>query len=239
MLQMESVSKVYRAGDVETRALRNINLSLEKGEFVAVTGPSGSGKTTLLNIAGLLEGIDGGTYRLDGKDVSRLSDRESSRVRNEKISFIFQNYNLIPDLSVAANIEAPLRYRSFSAAERRQRIESSLAKVGLSTRSRHLPSQLSGGQQQRVAIARALAGSPAVIFADEPTGNLDSQMSQQIMDLLQEINREGCTIVMVTHNDAHIERASRHIHILDGAIVARPALVVAPADGLGGAGAAA
>jgi putative ABC transport system ATP-binding protein len=224
MLHMQSVTKVYRAGDVETRALRSIDLHLDKGEFVAITGPSGSGKTTLLNIMGLLENIDGGTYTLDGKDVSRLSDGECSRVRNEKISFIFQSYNLIPDLSVAANIEAPLRYRGYTAAERRRRVEAALGKVGLSTRARHLPNQLSGGQQQRVAIARAIAGSPAVIFADEPTGNLDTQMSQQIMDLLQEINREGCTVVMVTHNDAHVERASRHIHILDGAIVAPAAL---------------
>jgi putative ABC transport system ATP-binding protein len=218
---MQSVAKVYHAGDVETRALRNINLQIEKGEFISITGPSGSGKTTLLNIAGMLETIDGGSYFLDGLDVSRLSDRQASRIRNEKIGFVFQSFNLIPDLPVSANIEAPMRYRSMGNRERKERVDAALAKVGLSTRARHLPAQLSGGQQQRVAIARAIAGSPGVIFADEPTGNLDSEMSHEIMQLLHEVNREGCTIVMVTHNDAHASRAHRNLHILDGTIAER------------------
>jgi putative ABC transport system ATP-binding protein len=221
---MEAVTKVFRAGDIETSALNKITLSIKTGEFVAITGPSGSGKTTLLNVAGMLETFDRGTYKLDGEDVSKLGDRQSSRIRNEKIGFVFQSYNLIPDLSVLANIEAPLRYRGFSAAERRKRVDSALAKVGLSTRAKHLPTQLSGGQQQRVAIARAIAGSPKVIFADEPTGNLDSEMSTEIMNLLGEINREGCTIVMVTHNEAQVARAARNVHLLDGRIADRPHL---------------
>ena len=224
MLEMEAVTKVFRAGDIETSALNKITLSIKTGEFVAITGPSGSGKTTLLNVAGMLETFDRGTYKLDGEDVSKLGDRQSSRIRNEKIGFVFQSYNLIPDLSVLANIEAPLRYRGFSAAERRKRVDSALAKVGLSTRAKHLPTQLSGGQQQRVAIARAIAGSPKVIFADEPTGNLDSEMSTEIMNLLGEINREGCTIVMVTHNEAQVARAARNVHLLDGRIADRPHL---------------
>ncbi len=225
MLTMEAVTKIYRAGDIETTALSKINLVVERGEFVAVTGPSGSGKTTLLNVAGMLETIDGGVYRLDGEDVGRLGDRQCSKIRNEKIGFVFQSYNLIPDLSVYANIEAPLRYRSFSAGERRQRVDAAWAQVGLSMRAKHRPSQLSGGQQQRVAIARASAGSPKIIFADEPTGNLDSEMSSEIMNLLGEINREGCTIVMVTHNDGHVARAPRNIHLLDGRIADRPRAV--------------
>ncbi len=219
MIEMSSVTKIYRAGDIETLALARINLSIEKGEFTAITGPSGSGKTTLLNVAGMLEPIDEGRYLLDGQDVSDLNDRQSSRIRNEKIGFVFQNYNLIPDLSVFANVEAPLRYRHFSSSERKKRVTDALSRVGLSMRIKHLPSQLSGGQQQRVAIARAISGSPQVIFADEPTGNLDSEMSSEIMDLLDEINREGCTVVMVTHDESQIKRATRNVHILDGQMV--------------------
>ena len=226
MLQMEKVSKIYRVGDIETRALRDITLKIEAGEFIAITGPSGSGKTTLLNVCGMLETIESGTYRFDGQDVSRLSDSQASRIRNEKIGFVFQSYNLIPDLSVFANIEAPLRYRRFSARERKERVDGALAKVGLSNRAKHRPPQLSGGQQQRVAIARAIAGSPRMIFADEPTGNLDSEMSQEVMRLLGEINREGCTIVMVTHNEAHVGLATRNIHILDGRLAQRTAQAV-------------
>lgn len=216
MLKMNSVSKLYRAGDIETKALDNISLHIEAGEFVAISGPSGSGKTTLLNVIGLLEEIDSGTYILDNEDVSQLNDKQRSKIRSEKISFIFQNYNLIPDLSIYANIEAPLRYQKYTKSERKERIEAALSKVGLSTRAKHLPSQLSGGQQQRVAIARAIAGSPKIIFADEPTGNLDTEMSRQVMSLLEEINKEGCTIVMVTHDDEHAKRASKNVHILDG-----------------------
>jgi putative ABC transport system ATP-binding protein len=218
MLQMEHISKTYRTDTVQTHALKDLSLGIEEGEFVAVTGPSGSGKTTFLNIAGLLETFDSGKYRLDGEDISHLSDSDMSRLRNEKIGFIFQNFNLIPDLDIFDNIDVPLRYRGFSTAERRARIESALERVGLGGRAKHLPSQLSGGQQQRAGIARALAGSPRFLLADEPTGNLDSQMADGVMELLEEINATGTTIVMVTHDPALARRARREIELLDGVV---------------------
>jgi putative ABC transport system ATP-binding protein len=216
MLKMSDISKVYRTELVETHALRDLSLHVGEGEFVAVTGPSGSGKTTFLNIAGLLESPTSGRYELDGMDVSSLSDRQRSRVRNEKIGFIFQSFNLIPDLDLADNVEVPLRYRGWSGAERRRAVGEMLDHVGLGSRQNYLPSQLSGGQQQRVAIARALAGKPRFLLADEPTGNLDSEMAGQVMALLEEINRAGTTIVMVTHDPDLAARAHRNIHILDG-----------------------
>ncbi len=218
MLKMERVTKKYRADSVETRALDEIDIEVEEGEFVALMGPSGCGKTTFLNIAGLLDSFDSGTYRLDRLDVSSLSDSHMSRIRNEKIGFVFQSFNLIPDLDVYDNIDVPLRYRGMPAAERRQAIDSAIDRVGLSARKKHLPSQLSGGQQQRVAIARALVGRPRLILADEPTGNLDSQMAAEILGLLQEINDEGATIVMVTHDASIARQAARLIHIRDGRV---------------------
>ncbi|MBA3562628.1 MAG: ABC transporter ATP-binding protein [Gammaproteobacteria bacterium] len=218
MLKMQHVSKIYRTDLVETHALRDFGVHVREGEFIAVTGPSGSGKTTFLNIAGLLETFDGGSYLLDGEDVGRLNDRRRSRVRNEKIGFIFQGFNLIPDLNVFDNVDVPLRYRGFDAAERRRRIESTLDLVGLGSRSKHIPAQLSGGQQQRVAIARALAGSPRILLADEPTGNLDSLMARQILELIEDINARGTTIVMVTHDPELARRAARSIHIIDGKV---------------------
>jgi len=219
MLDMRQVTKVYRTELVETHALRALDLHVREGEFVAVTGPSGSGKTTFLNIAGLLDVFDGGTYKLDGGDVSRLSDREMSSIRNRNVGFIFQSFNLIPDLDVFDNVDVPLRYRGLGASERKRRIEKAVGMVGLSSRLHHLPSQLSGGQQQRVAIARVLAAEPKLILADEPTGNLDSLMAREIMDLLDDINRQGTTIVMVTHSPECAARASREIHLLDGKVV--------------------
>jgi putative ABC transport system ATP-binding protein len=219
MLEMQNIRKVYRADLVETHAIEGMSLTVEDGEFVSVMGPSGSGKTTFLNIAGLLDVFDGGSYRLDGKDVSRLTDRQMSHIRNQNIGFIFQSFNLIPDLSVFDNIDVPLRYRGLPADERKRRIERATELVGLSSRMRHLPSQLSGGQQQRVAIARVLAAEPKMILADEPTGNLDSLMAREIMDLLEEINRRGTTIVMVTHAPECAARASREIHLLDGRVI--------------------
>src|SRR5829696_7595437 len=216
---MENLSKIYRTGLVETRALRNFSFEVEEGEFVTITGPSGSGKTTFLNIAGLLDAFEQGTYKLDGVDVSRLSDVQMSRIRNEKIGFIFQSFNLIPDLDVFDNIDVPLRYRKLSGKDRRERIERAATQVGLSSRLRHLPSQLSGGQQQRVAIARVLAGDPKLILADEPTGNLDSTMAREIMEILEEINSRGTTLIMVTHNPEHAARANRQLHIADGRMV--------------------
>ncbi|WP_457426108.1 ABC transporter ATP-binding protein [Roseateles sp. P5_E7] len=219
MLQMEKLQKVYRTEMVETYALRDFNLTVNEGEFVAVTGPSGSGKTTFLTIAGLLEAFSGGSYKLDGIDVSRMGDGERSRIRNQKIGFIFQAFNLIPDLNVLDNIEVPLRYRGFSAAERKKRAADALSRVGLSARGRHYPAELSGGQQQRVAIARALAGEPRLLLADEPTGNLDSAMARSVMELLEELHRDGATIVMVTHDPQLAARAQRNVHVIDGQVV--------------------
>ena len=219
MLKMNQLSKVYRTEVVETHALRDFSIHVKGGEFVAVTGPSGSGKTTFLTIAGLLEEFTSGQYLLDGVDVSGMSDSQRSRLRNEKIGFIFQAFNLISDLDIAANVEVPLRYRRMSGSERRRRVADALARVGLSARSKHFPAELSGGQQQRVAIARALAGSPRILLADEPTGNLDSQMARAVMELLEELHREGATIVMVTHDPELAARAQREVHIVDGQVV--------------------
>jgi putative ABC transport system ATP-binding protein len=201
---------------IETHALRGFDIHVREGEFVAVTGPSGSGKTTFMNVAGLLETFDTGTYRLDGQDVSRLSDEARSKLRNEKIGFIFQSFNLIPDLDIFDNVDVPLRYRGLGRKDRETRIKSALDVVGLSSRMHHMPSQLSGGQQQRAAIARALAGSPRLLLADEPTGNLDSQMARGVLELLEDINAKGTTIVMVTHDPELAARAQRNVHIVDG-----------------------
>jgi putative ABC transport system ATP-binding protein len=218
MLTMTNVTKTYRTDTVQTHALRGFSLQIREGDFVAVTGPSGSGKTTFLNIAGLLETFDTGEYKLDGRNVARLSDNELSKLRNEKIGFIFQNFNLIPDLNVYDNVDVPLRYRGFGAAERKRRIDDALRRVGLAGRAKHLPAQLSGGQQQRVGIARALAGEPRFLLADEPTGNLDSQMAEGVMDLLEEINAAGTTIVMVTHDPSLAARAKSEVRLRDGVV---------------------
>ena len=218
MLNMKKVSKTYRTDTVETHALREFSLTVDEGEFVSVTGPSGSGKTTFLNIAGMLEELSAGTYELDGRDISKLNDKERSKVRNEKIGFIFQSFNLIPELDVFDNIDVPLRYRGFNADERKRRIEKCLDRVGLTSRMKHYPAQLSGGQQQRVAIARALAGEPRFLLADEPTGNLDTNMADSVLDLLAEINDSGTTIIMVTHELTLADRAKRNIFVRDGQI---------------------
>lgn len=220
MIDLQNVRKVYRAGLVETEALSDLSVKVAAGEFVAVMGPSGSGKTTFLNVAGLLDTFDSGTFLLDGEDASHLSDRRRTRLRNEKIGFIFQSFNLIPDLDVFDNVEVPLRYRGLPARERAERVEKILVEMGLVARMRHLPSQLSGGQQQRVAIARALVGQPRLLLADEPTGNLDSVSARRILELLEQINVEaGTTIVMVTHDHAIASRAHRKLHILDGRVI--------------------
>ncbi|MCA1929971.1 ABC transporter ATP-binding protein, partial [Rheinheimera sp.] len=216
MIKINNLSKIFRTDLIETHALRQINLQVNEGEFAALTGPSGSGKSTLLNVLGTLESFDQGDYLLDGRSVKGLSDRELSALRNEKIGFIFQGFNLIKDFSLFDNIELPLRYRGFSAAERKRRVEQALETVGLAARRDYHPSQLSGGQQQRVAIARAIAGEPRILLADEPTGNLDSLMARQVMELLEKINQQGCTILMVTHDPDQARRANRHIQIVDG-----------------------
>lgn len=244
MLLMNKLSKVYRTHMIETHALRDFSIHVAEGEFVAVTGPSGSGKTTFLNIAGLLETFSGGEFRLDGFDVRGMDDNARSRLRNEKIGFIFQGFNLIPDLNLFDNVDVPLRYRGFKAPERRRRIEDALTRVGLASRMKHYPSELSGGQQQRVAIARALAGTPRLLLADEPTGNLDSMMARGVMDLLEDIHEQGTTIIMVTHDPELADRAQRNVHIVDGQVSdlggpGRPRLVDQPARAVAGAAVAA
>jgi putative ABC transport system ATP-binding protein len=218
MLAMHSVSKIFQTGNIQTHALRDLDIEVAKGEFVAVTGPSGSGKTTFLNVAGLLDEFEKGSYTLDERDVSHLSDDERSEIRNEKIGFVFQAFNLIQDIDVQRNIELPLRYRGMPAAERAHRIEAALDMVGLRSRAKHLPRELSGGQQQRVAIARALAGEPRLLLADEPTGNLDSEMAREVLQLLFDINRKGTTIVLVTHDMDLAARAHRIVRIVDGSL---------------------
>ena len=218
MLRMTNLSKVYRTHMIETHALRGFEIEVKQGEFVTVTGPSGSGKTSFLNIAGLLEEFTSGEYILDGVNVKGLDDSARSRLRNEKLGFIFQGFNLIPDLNLFDNVDVPLRYRGFNAAERKERIEDALSKVGLASRMKHYPAELSGGQQQRVAIARALAGSPKLLLADEPTGNLDTQMARGVMELLEEINAQGTTILMVTHDPELAVRSQRNVHIIDGQV---------------------
>ncbi|ALO47488.1 ABC transporter ATP-binding protein [Pseudohongiella spirulinae] len=218
MLKMTNINKVFTTEVVQTHALRDFSLQVNEGEFLTVTGPSGCGKTTFLNIAGLLETYTSGQYLLDGEDVSSLSDSQRAKLRNEKIGFIFQSFNLMPDLNLFDNVDVPLRYRGLRASERRERIERALESVGLAGRRRHLPSQLSGGQQQRVAIARALAGNPRFLLADEPTGNLDSNTAEGVMALLREINANGTTIIMVTHDPDLARRSDRNVHILDGQI---------------------
>jgi putative ABC transport system ATP-binding protein len=218
MLQMKNLSKVYRTEMIETHALRGFDIHVREGEFVAVTGPSGSGKTTFLNIAGLLEEFTDGEFRIDGVDVRGMNDNQRSRLRNEKIGFVFQGFNLIPDLNLFDNVDVPLRYRGFGGADRKQRIEAALEQVGLLSRMRHYPAELSGGQQQRVAIARALAGSPKLLLADEPTGNLDSQMARGVLELIEDINARGTTVIMVTHDPELAARAQRNVHIVDGQV---------------------
>ena len=216
MLSMTHISKVFRTDLIETHALRDFSLEVKAGDFLAVTGPSGSGKTTFLNIAGLLEPYDTGSYKLDGVDVTQLSDDARSHLRNEKIGFIFQSFNLMPDLNVFDNVDVPLRYRRMKAPERNKRINNALEIVGLTARAKHIPAQLSGGQQQRVAIARAIAGDPKLVLADEPTGNLDSLMARQVLDLLEKINEMGTTIIMVTHEPDVSMHAKRIVRLRDG-----------------------
>lgn len=218
MLTMNNINKIFQTADIQTHALRDFCLQVNEGDFVSVTGPSGSGKTTFLNIAGLLETYTNGEFLLDGEDVGKLNDNGRSRMRNEKIGFIFQSFNLIPDLNLFDNVDVPLRYRGFNAKERKRRIEENLERVGLASRMKHLPSQLSGGQQQRVAIARALATDPRFLLADEPTGNLDSEMAKGVMSLLEEINQQGTTIIMVTHDAELAKRAQRTIQVKDGRV---------------------
>ena len=219
MIRMRGIKKVYSTGLIAQEALSGVSVDIAAGEFVSIMGPSGSGKSTFLNVAGLLDTFEEGEYLLDGLDVSRLSEREKARIRNEKIGFVFQSFNLVPDLDVWDNLDLPLRYRGYSSAERARRVDDALEAVELTARAHHLPAQLSGGQQQRVAIARALVGDPALILADEPTGNLDSNMARQIMKLLEHVAERGKTVVMVTHAAELAARAHRKLHVLDGRVI--------------------
>jgi len=219
IIHLESVKKVFVTDEVETHALAGIELDVKRGEYVSISGPSGCGKSTLLAILGLLDTPSDGIYVLNGKPASGLKVSERARIRNREIGFIFQAFNLIGDLNVYENVELPLTYRGMSSAERKKSVMDSLEKVGMSHRVKHYPSQLSGGQQQRVAVARALAGSPSVLLADEPTGNLDSQNGEAVMDLLRDLHRNGATICMVTHDPRYAKFADRTIHMFDGRIV--------------------
>jgi putative ABC transport system ATP-binding protein len=226
LIELRNVDKIYRTDDIETHALRDVSLSIARGEYVAIEGPSGCGKSTLLSILGLLDTPTTGSYVLGDREVARLDTAERSRIRNREIGFIFQNFNLIGDLTVAENVELPLTYRGLSAAERRRRTAEALERVAMSHRARHFPAQLSGGQQQRVAVARAIAGEPAVLLADEPTGNLDSTNGELVMELLADLHRGGSTIVMVTHDRRFNRYASRTIDLLDGSLTPSPAIAV-------------
>ena len=219
LIKLEGVTKVFLTDEVETHALSGIHLEIKKGEYVSIAGPSGCGKSTLLSIIGLLDGPTDGAYVLNGRPVQGLTLAERARIRNREIGFIFQSFNLIGDLTVYENVELPLTYRGMAAGERKQRVNEALERVGMAHRSKHLPSQLSGGQQQRVAVARALAGSPAVLLADEPTGNLDSKNGEAVMDLLRDLHKNGATIVMVTHDERFARHAVRSVHLFDGRIV--------------------
>jgi len=219
LIKLDGVTKVFYTDEVETHALAGINMELRKGEYVSIAGPSGCGKSTLLSILGLLDTPTGGSYTLNGKPVAALNMAERARIRNREIGFIFQSFNLIGDLTVFENVELPLTYRGMKSAERKTRALEALEKVGMAHRAKHLPSQLSGGQQQRVAVARALVGSPLILLADEPTGNLDSRNGEAVMDLLRELHQQGATICMVTHDPRFTRHADRNIHLFDGQVV--------------------
>jgi putative ABC transport system ATP-binding protein len=219
LLKLEGVTKVFLTDEVETHALSGIHMEIKKGEYVSIAGPSGCGKSTLLSILGLLDTPTDGTYYLNDRAVHGLTLPERARIRNREIGFIFQSFNLIGDLTVYENVELPLTYRGLPASERRSRVTEALEKVGMGHRAKHLPSQLSGGQQQRVAVARALAGSPAVLLADEPTGNLDSKNGDAVMELLHSLHKTGSTIVMVTHDARFARHAERSVHLFDGRVV--------------------
>lgn len=219
LIKLEDVTKVFLTDEIETHALSGIHLEIKAGEYVSIAGPSGCGKSTLLSIIGLLDTPSDGTYLLNERPAQGLTYAERARVRNRQIGFIFQSFNLIGDLTVYENVELPLKYRGMPTAERRRRVTEALERVGMGHRAKHLPSQLSGGQQQRVAVARALGGSPAVLLADEPTGNLDSHNGEAVMNLLSELHQGGATIVMVTHDSRFSRQATRTVHLFDGCIV--------------------
>ena len=219
LIHLQGLTKVFVTDEVETHALAGIHIDIQRGEYVSISGPSGCGKSTLLAILGLLDTPSAGTYTLNSQPVQDLKLSERARIRNREIGFIFQAFNLIGDLNVYENVELPLTYRGMSSTDRRQRVHTALERVGMSHRIKHYPSQLSGGQQQRVAVARALSGDPSILLADEPTGNLDSQNGEQVMELLRELHRGGATICMVTHDARYARHADRSIYLFDGQVV--------------------
>ena len=219
LISMKEIKKVFYTDEVETHALAGVHMEIKKGEYIAIAGPSGSGKSTLLAIIGLLDSPTDGEYLLKNESVANLDIAQRAVIRNREIGFIFQSFNLIGDLTVYENVELPLTYRGMSSSERKQRVMQALERVGMSHRTKHYPSQLSGGQQQRVAVARALAGSPSILLADEPTGNLDSHNAEAVMELLRELHRDGATICMVTHDPRYAAHADRGVHLFDGRVV--------------------
>ena len=219
LIKLTGIKKVFYTDEVETHALEDVHLDIKNGEYIAISGPSGCGKTTLLSLLGLLDTPTGGEYLLEGQPVANLDAAERARVRNRQIGFIFQAFNLIGDLTVYENVELPLTYRGLSSNDRKERVQAALEKVGMSHRVKHYPAQLSGGQQQRVAVARAVAGDPAILLADEPTGNLDSTNGESVMDLLRELHRNGSTICMVTHDPRYAKHADREVDLFDGRVV--------------------
>jgi putative ABC transport system ATP-binding protein len=219
LIKMDGVKKVFYTDEVETHALEEIHLEIRKGQYISIAGPSGCGKSTLLSILGLLDSPSDGSYMLNGQPVAKLTISERTRIRNREIGFIFQAFNLIGDLTVYENVELPLTYRGTGTAERKQKVQHALERVGMAHRLRHYPSQLSGGQQQRVAVARALVGDPLILMADEPTGNLDSKNGEAVMELLRDLHRNGATVCMVTHDQRYADFAERTIHLFDGRIV--------------------
>ncbi len=223
VIRLDGVTKIFHADEVETHAVADVSVTVSRGEYVSIEGPSGCGKSTLLSIIGLLDTASRGRYELNGRAVSDLTSAERARTRNREIGFIFQSFNLIGDLTVQENVELPLTYRGLSPDERRRRAMAALERVGMAHRAKHLPHQLSGGQQQRVAVARAVAGEPALLLADEPTGNLDSRSGDSVMELLRELHEHGATICVVTHDPRYARQATRRIHLFDGRLVSHPA----------------
>lgn len=228
MIELHNLSKVYRTSDVETTALNNINLEISEGEFIAIMGPSGCGKSTLLNILGMLDTPNSGSYKFLGDDVAKRSERELAIVRKQNIGFIFQSFNLIDELTVAENVELPLLYQKMPAKHRAERVQQVLERVNIAHRADHRPQQLSGGQQQRVAVARAVVTNPNLILADEPTGNLDTTNGEEVLNLLGQLNSDGTTIVMVTHDQGHADHASRVVHMLDGRVLSENVIGIQP-----------
>lgn len=229
LIHMQGIRKVFFTDEVETHALSDVHFDIRKGEYVAIAGPSGCGKTTLLSILGLLDAPSGGEYQIAGTSVAHLGAADRARVRNKEIGFIFQAFNLIGDLTVWENVELPLTYREMDAAERKDRVQKALERVGMTHRAKHFPSQLSGGQQQRIAVARAVAGDPAILLADEPTGNLDSRNGEAVMELLRELHAAGSTVCMVTHDARYAQHAERTVQLFDGRIVSTDAPLAEPA----------